>query len=432
VSSVASAPDDVALKLEAVAAEVYRRFFDLVGRAAQAGLEHSLHVHLGGAAGRSPSSDGFIQALLNDPTLGSAFEFRGDDPTERIGVIYALTVMSPRYLTSGSSLFGQAAIFPGQLILMAAYQCLAADDLTQQRFVSEAVRALDEVRSLLAGEAVDVPFYVGLSGLTLATGVELPTPWGTIRPLRSSEEHLFFTGPPDARVVLQGSVEIKVMPEEKIGRGYPAQDAVSLMTRKAVLALTFGVDRDPPVGISTSWSLIFSHLNGSMSVPGLRSGLVAPCELSAADTAEVLRVSPVIEERYCGEIDLSVRRYLSALGNRSDPVDGLIDAMISLESLTQQDISGVTFQLAASVAVLLGDTITEREAIFRRMKALYGKRSRVVHGSASLPPTELVEAALETANLVLRCLRKLFFERPELLRSEQRGRDIVLGASLLE
>jgi hypothetical protein len=429
-------PDDAALRLRELASDVFPTFLAVVGSPAHSGLEHSLHVRLSGVASRSAYSDPFIAALLVDPSLAGIFEFRGDDPNERTGIVYALTVIKPRFLTNGSSIAGQVAVLPGQLILMAAHQCLAANDLSEGRFVTEVLRALTEFRSLTDGESVQVPFYVGLSGVKLAANVEVPTPWGTIRNLREAEDHLFALGPVDVKTVLQGTVEVQVVPgdndEAMAGRiSASAQDAVDLMTRKASLALAFAVERDPPVGVAQSWSMIFAHvMSGGMTMPGFRSGLVAEHELTTIEADRFQNVASVIEARYCDQIDLAVRRCLSAIGKRSDPVDCLIDAMISLESITQQDISGVTFQLAASMAVLLGRTVEERESTFRQIKKLYDLRSKVVHGRGSLSHGTVVSSALDTAKLALRGLHSLFFDHPELLRSDQRGRGIVLGTSL--
>jgi hypothetical protein len=434
---VSPVPDEAGLKLQALANDVFGVFSVASGVPFQAGFEYSLYIQLSGAASRSVFADPFIEAVLADPQLAEIFEFRGDDPNERKGIVYALTIMRPRYLTSGFTLSGQVAVLPGQLIMKAANQCLADNDTTQLRFVVEAGRALAEFRSLVAGRSVAVPFYVGLSGIKLAANVEVPTPWGTIRHLRSGEDHLFPLAPPEVRVVLRGAIEVRVIPgdHEKViarGPGAAAQESVDLMARKAALALAFTVDRDPPLGVATSWSMLFAHLmSGGISVPGFRSGLVSDHELTAAEAVELQGVASLVEERYCDQIDLAVRRCLSALGRRSDPVDCLIDAMISLESLTQQDVSGVTFQLAASMAVLFGKTVAERELMFGRMKKLYGIRSKVVHGSDKpLSHVTVVESALETAKLALHGLQVLFFDRPELLASDQRGRDIVLGTSL--
>lgn len=98
---------------------------------------------------------------------------------------------------------------------------------------------------------------------------------------------------------------------------------------------------------------------------------------------------PAVEMRSAAEwawarwdkIDFAARRFAAA-GQRPDPLDRLLDWMIALESLLcRGDSSEVSYKASTRAAMLLGSNLSERLEIHKEVGALYGIRSRIVHGS---------------------------------------------------
>jgi hypothetical protein len=79
-------------------------------------------------------------------------------------------------------------------------------------------------------------------------------------------------------------------------------------------------------------------------------------------------------------MDVALDR-LNLARRRRSPGDQAIDASICLEALLGDDNSQeLTYKLRLRAALLLGKTLSEREAIRKTVGALYQLRSKVVHG----------------------------------------------------
>ena len=79
-------------------------------------------------------------------------------------------------------------------------------------------------------------------------------------------------------------------------------------------------------------------------------------------------------------IDFAARRF-SAAGQRPDPLDRLLDWMIALESILCRGDGSVSYRVSTRAAILLGHDLPLRLALQKQVGALYGLRSKIVHGS---------------------------------------------------
>jgi hypothetical protein len=391
-----------------------------------------LHRAVIAPASMHPHHDRFADEVLADPAIGSLFEDVGEGSYARRAEQLAMTVLRPRYLTSGlMTLGGQLAILAGQLLCHASICCLLDDDLTETGFGERAASAYLDFRALLLGNTIRVPFLMGFVGIELAPGSHISTPWGVLRRLRDVENNVLPMGVPESGLVLVGQCELRAFAGAAVDElyrrhGAPTQDDIVLRGQKVALTASLAIEREPPIGPSVAWSTVFTLGNSGVSLTGARSGLVHPYVLSGADAARVEELSETIEDRYDARLDVAVRRCLVALGSRLDPVDSFLDGMIAIESLVGTDEPGLTFQLAAAMSLLLEDSAELRDALFLRMKRLYGRRSRIVHGSQA-PSPAVGQEALEVVSLARRALGRIILERPELIASAARGREIVLG-----
>ncbi|MEH3092329.1 MAG: HEPN domain-containing protein [Agrobacterium cavarae] len=82
---------------------------------------------------------------------------------------------------------------------------------------------------------------------------------------------------------------------------------------------------------------------------------------------------------------LTASARLNSARRRVTAGDSAIDLATALEALlaTSDERSEITYRLKLRAAIMLGDSLEERENIFRRIGELYKLRSNVVHGSLS-------------------------------------------------
>jgi hypothetical protein len=135
----------------------------------------------------------------------------------------------------------------------------------------------------------------------------------------------------------------------------------------------------------------------------------------------------LVEERYAGSLNIAVERILAAMADRTDDSDRLIDALIAWESLvgTGQE---VTYRVTSALATLLTRRVDDRLALQRKLRSVYGLRSRLVHGDpvAASSLRSGSELALEVAT---GALKALMIRRPDLIpmTSERRADSLILG-----
>lgn len=141
---------------------------------------------------------------------------------------------------------------------------------------------------------------------------------------------------------------------------------------------------------------------------GRASSFIVPLILSAQDEVEwvdVYRSLRKLSLASLGFLDRSLRRFRSARAG-VNPEDRIIDATIALEALLLVGMQDeLTNRLALRMAVWLGDTIEERDAIYKNAQAIYRARGKLVHGEQlddkKMSPNELAELAVGYARQAL-------------------------------
>lgn len=82
-----------------------------------------------------------------------------------------------------------------------------------------------------------------------------------------------------------------------------------------------------------------------------------------------------------GNIEIAIKRLLSAVCSRDNDDDALIDAVMCWENIIGSE-SEVTFRICASIAKLLAKDSDERNSIYQKLKGIYRTRSSLVHGNS--------------------------------------------------
>jgi hypothetical protein len=129
-------------------------------------------------------------------------------------------------------------------------------------------------------------------------------------------------------------------------------------------------------------------------------------------------------------MDIAMRRLLSAATSRSDPLDGLIDAVLAWENMFSGAPETILRVCGAMSYLLEPINYQIRQQLFDELKKLYASRSSLVHGSSE---PDIREAGLmrdRAVDIGLQCMARLY-DYPDLLdlKSTVRGRNILLGAT---
>lgn len=132
-----------------------------------------------------------------------------------------------------------------------------------------------------------------------------------------------------------------------------------------------------------------------------------------------------MDQAHTPSVDIAGRRLVSAVANRMDRSDALIDAVMVWENLVGT-ASEVTFRVTAALAKLLEADATKRRALRRNLAAIYGIRSRVVHGVAA-DASAVDKACSDAIDVAVRALRASYRRGREWLALSSNERaDVIL------
>jgi len=121
--------------------------------------------------------------------------------------------------------------------------------------------------------------------------------------------------------------------------------------------------------------------------PSLRFTVLGGYELREGEVSDLKTVYGFLEKKtghYPDYFMLVLSRFNDYFG-RANQLDGLLDLVIALEALFAGRGQKIRHSLAVRCSCFLESDITQRNAVFGRLKDVYDIRSSVVHGEPSLP-----------------------------------------------
>jgi hypothetical protein len=303
---------------------------------------------------------------------------------------------------------------------------------------------LDLVREALDGGEPRVPALVVFTGITTAQAGDVETPWGVLRSISDAERRVApsmlegevsGTDPAGKSVTVSYAGELTLatdLPYSLVPRPWsdidepfgnaPRPSGVDALRRRiegVQLATFLAVER--PLGswvtARLAWYWIGDPLghgpalgwNDWRSQPGFM-----PYELNSDDCAALAIWATYVESHWRHEIDIAVRRVLSAAHMRNDPADRLVDAVIAWENLFGTSEGEPRLRISTAMAWLLEDDHVNRAARANEIKRLYDDRSKIVHG-APFDENLLGERANDAVALARSSLQALFRDRSDLL-----------------
>lgn len=364
----------------------------------------------------------FNEAAKNDAAFQAVFEAGDNGLYVTAGTGIGWRVQEEQL---GWSIMNSA----GQKIL---YSENALDDVGA--FEAAVVSSLDEARRFLSGEEVESRTITGFSGIALAPGTSVETPWGTLRRAGEVEEQISLRGGPTPTAIVETVVGVKAVFDEAdtarvLGGEWSAK--VQELALLLPLSVLLGVQRETHyVVCDWLWQTTLVPIQSGWGWTGKPSGsftrFLQPTELDDKDM-EALGIWTIrVGEGYDENLAVAARRTMSAVRERVDPEDALIDAVVACENLFGHGgDSEVTFRVTSAIAVLLEPNQGARAAYRSRLGKVYKARSQVVHGG-TVDGVRLNDFKEEAIGTAIRSLRCLFEFHPHLLSDRDRGMRLIL------
>jgi hypothetical protein len=132
-------------------------------------------------------------------------------------------------------------------------------------------------------------------------------------------------------------------------------------------------------------------------------------------------------------LDIAMRRTLSSVAERIDPLDGFIDAVLAWENL----FSGrpeTSMRVCGAIAWFLEPQSYDRRAqLYSELTKLYTNRSKLVHGSTATID-DAAAARDRSVQISIECIKRLY-DNPSLLNakdSSTRGQMLLMGSNINE
>lgn len=194
-------------------------------------------------------------------------------------------------------------------------------------------------------------------------------------------------------------------------------------------SLLLAVTRDHRVQLVPSWQSIDDPLEYVPSMgwddPRQAVGLM-PTQLTEEEVLQWQEWFGLLGTPGAERISIALSRVLRAVGERRDPVDVLIDAVIAWENIFGSSQGESTLRVTASIARLIEDDAAKRDVLRSSLADIYKLRSKAVHGNGQPKDTEL-PLCYDALTYAIQTLRKIFQHRPDLLdHKDGTGRSLKL------
>lgn len=398
-----------------------------------------------------PQSAVFAEAVRKDAVLKRAFE----QPAELAGGDGAAEHSAGDVRSFQSGMFAR-------MVLSSAWRHIEDGSRSPAAFMTQAVRELHFVRDAIAGKSQFVTAKLGLMGVLLPSPTtRLMLSEGVVRAATDADHRLTpesFKGQLQTTDSFGGSVvvnydgdlvfecqvsyKIKVADQSTDGSSWlsadirPAVDLDEVMLRLR-FSLMLAMERDHRVQIVPTWRCMDEPIAMGLplSWPDARQNVgIVPVRLTEAEVAAWGEWYARLGTPHVARIGLALSRILRALAERREPSDVLIDSVIAWENLFGTKEGEPTFRVSTCLAVLLEDSFQARVDLKKKLSAIYGLRSKVVHGSGTLKQSEYPQCQ-EALEVAIRAVRVLTNTRTDILAlpdGAARSTALLLGVNQKE
>lgn len=373
--------------------------------------------------------------LLDDPDVSTIFA---------VDKIYLLH--SGGYIQSSSGTGGTINLgsFMDSVFINSYYLLL----LKGKSGIDEYLKCVEEnvklIKGLLSKDIKQIPFFLGYSNIRFPKCFELIIPQGVIYTFESDKESQLPMGDgpksvtsQEAKIVFESKVNFDFLlkPEDKTSenRVFKMYDdlweRIQNLDEEVRLCITLSCDREIPVSAIKQWTIIFDPFvtNLSCSWSSKRRYPSPFYDFTEVDIPKVQNWCSKISNSNTTNIRIAIKRVLSSLIERDNPIDSFIDSAIALENLFGGP-SELTLRISTSVAYLLGNDTKSRIEIQSKIKKLYNDRSKIVHGESKSDLNQIMKNRDYSIAVCLKSI-SILFNYPELLKcnSGERSQKLILG-----
>jgi len=366
----------------------------------------TLWPHISSLAFRHEKSDELLVELLKDQSISRLFP-GAPDPSELIGDKSKQTeVMANISWSNGSGGSFQLVQLPESITAATFRRAMLNGEASIEDILAKVPEILTEVRKLAEGKTINVPVVVGLSNIVINKGESVTLNNGLLRPIREEDKIWNLWKPdtaPEVKAVLVTTAELRVIHKSvwKPGEGTsPEEFAANVEKQKPILekvhktneqtinkcrlALLLASEEDKLI---TATDITRSMLNPLAAIAPSSwrrdaMNIYPEVQIDKRLAENITKWSRLIAEKFPNNLDLGMRRLLSATTSRLDPLDGFVDAVICWENVFGTSEGEVSFRVCASIAKVLEPDNIKRRELFKILKDHYDKRSKLVHGGS--------------------------------------------------
>jgi hypothetical protein len=392
----------------------------------------------------SPPALALEQAILRDEALAALFPDVVTIPEDPLDVPLH-EIRSQVMWSSGVggllSLANLPESFASFAITLSLVRGVAFD-----RLADVATEAVDMARRLARRESAQAPVVSSITNVTLPKSLApVPVAGSTLYPAANARwvlptidgntTALLLTPRPLKLLWLVGhsaeNADFDEMWDRSQGEIATHQRGVQHAVDTARLAFVVASPDESIVAPVAGAQIVVNPLSGGAIGWSLPSSSQSPggvCdidqEIAVAASRWGTRLAALPDELWFG-----CRRLLSAATARADPVDGLVDAVITWENMFGSG-TGIRVTVATALAHLLEPTdLGRRVALFAQVKSLYDERSGIVHGAQEPSPEKAHRDRNSAVRIAIRALEALL-DRPDLLqikKPSKRAERLLIG-----
>ena len=386
------------------------------------------------------------KAFLRDGQLKELFPgHSGDAEIESLDDLSALLGISAQWISNAGRGGTQGlSTLLSQLISNSYIGALAEfGNVSWHGLTGDLEKSVERLRSLADGDVANVPRLVAFAGLRLPDDSSLTIADGSLRQVRSTDREMLFYETGSATSVFLTTFPLRLLNIEpwavgtalersseswaEVRNDFQKADRELDLVRLAVLLSS---PDDQVFSLTQVASLIMDPTSpGGINQGSVQRHSASFGELDSGGEARINQWWNILKEKHPESLDIAMRRSLSAAGDRLDPIDGFVDAVVAWENCFGTSTE-TTFRVSgASAAILEPSSATARLAQQKIFKRIYDKRSRVVHGALHLTAEDAGELRKTALDIAVRCLRLLYTDRSDILplKSEDRSTRLMLG-----
>jgi hypothetical protein len=393
-----------------------------------------------------PRAKDVVQYILADAALSKLFPGPHTIGTHNVD---GLNTNSFVFWSDGSGGSFQLSTLVNTLLSVGLNRLSAVP--TVEEYLEKLRQVVLTSRSLANKKSTPVPSLIGLGNVELVEGKAIEFTGGQLRLPTAGDKRILMNAE-NVTVVLEVETPLKLVSVRHWEPGATDdEDSTVVWERNRPTVEKYQQELRRKVDLARL-SMLFGSCEGTRIAPtemanatvnplaaGQAAGMSPFRHPISAFGASVITLNAGLEIQkwsakvasHPASLDMAMRRLLSSVSTRLDPMDGFVDAVICWENMFGTGEGEVSFRVSGAIAKLLEpDDAVARKRIFDEVKILYGIRSKLVHGSKEPKYQDAVDQRTRSVEIAVQALQRLY-DRPEVLNagdSSVRGRILLLGA----